>query len=179
MNIVDARVALCVLTARESGDHLYIWGGDRADEGGFDCSGFVCDLLMRANRLFPGIYMGGRTTAHLLHKYYTDRHLPQVDDVDELVPGSILFYRKRGETRFFHTALHICNLDEFNLVNGDTALIGPIAIESGGAGSFSTSPREALKVSAGVRMTASDSHGRGVEWVGIDPFALLACEDRA
>jgi hypothetical protein len=174
VQIVDARVALCVLAARESGDHLYIWGGDSADEGGFDCSGFVCDLLMRANRLIPGIYYGGRTTAHTLHEYYDALRVPDVDDVDELQPGSILFYRRRGEGRYFHTALHICNLDEFGLINGDTAPIGPIAIESGGAGSFATSPREALKVSAGVRMTASDIHGKGVAWVAKDPFSLLS-----
>ena len=174
MKAIDARVAFCVLTARGSGDSLYIWGGDRADEGGFDCSGFVCDLLMRANRLWPGIYAGGRTTAHLLHKYYVDAGAAAITDIEELMPGSILFYRMRGELRYFHTALHICSLDEYNLINGSTAEIGPIAIESGGAGSFSTSPREALKASAGVRMTASDAHGRGVEWVGLDPFSLLS-----
>jgi hypothetical protein len=173
VNATDARVALCVLAARESGDHLYIWGGDRADEGGFDCSGFICDLLMKANRLWPGIYIGGRTTAHLIHHYYDELGVPDIEDVDELLPGSIMFYRKRGELRFFHTALHVCTLGEFSLANGDTAPIGPIAIESGGAGPFSTSPRDALRASAGVRMTASDSHGRGVEWVAKDPFAVL------
>ena len=174
MNVIAARVALCVLASRESGDHLYIWGGDSADEGGFDCSGFVCDLLMRANRLMPGIYLGGRTTAHMIHTYYDKLGVPDINDVDELEPGMILFYRMGGEARFFHTALHIFTLDEFGLVNGDTAPIGPVAIESGGAGSFSTSPREALKASAGVRMTASDVHGRGVEWVAKDPFSLLS-----
>ena len=174
-------MAFCVLAARESGDHLYIWGGDRADEGGFDCSGYVCDLLMRANRLWPGIYNGGRTTAHGIHQYFDELGTPDVDDIDELKPGALMFYRRiatgaitRGEPRIFHTALHVCTLDEYNLSNGDTAPIGPIAIESGGAGSFATSPREALRVSAGVRMTASDVHGRGVEWVSKDPFAHLS-----
>jgi len=174
MKIVDARVAFCVMAARESGDHLYIWGGESNDEGGFDCSGFACDLLMRANHLWPGIYQGGRTTAHRLRDYYDALDVPDIDKVEDLMPGSLVFYYRPPQPRMFHVALHIANLDEFVMRNGNTAPIGPIAIESGGAGSASTSPREALRVSAGVRMTASDSHGRGVRWVAKDPFSLLS-----
>jgi hypothetical protein len=172
MNIVDARVALCVLAARESGDHLYIWGGESSDESGFDCSGFVCDLLMRANHLWPGIYTGRRTTAHGLYEHYNDAS--DIDKLEDLAPGSIMFYRRDIESRIFHVALHICDLDKFTLISGRTVPIGPIAIESGGAGSQSTTPREALRASAGVRMTASDSHGRGIKWVAKDPFSLLS-----
>ncbi len=173
MKEIDARVALCVLASRESGDHLYIWGGESADEGGFDCSGFSCDLLMRANRIWPGIYMGRRTTADGLYNYYDDQEVPDVTRVDDLLPAMLLFYRRRMSSRCFHTAIHVCNLDEYTLVTGQTAPIGPIAIESGGAGSAASSPRDALRASAGVRMTASDYHGSGVEWVAKDPFSLL------
>jgi hypothetical protein len=178
VNLIDARVALCVLAARESGDHLYIWGGESSDEGGFDCSGFVCDLLMRANHLWPGIYTSGRTTAHSLYEYYSRKSVYDITDVDNLVPGSIVFYRRSLESRIFHVALHVFNLDEFILSNGRTVPIGPMAIESGGAGSYSKTPRDALRASAGVRMTASDYHGEHVKWVAKDPFTLLSFEGR-
>ena len=174
MNLIDARVAFCVLASRESGDHLYIWGGESSAEGGFDCSGFVCDLLMRANHLWPGIYGDGRTTAQGLYDYYTRISVPDIEELDDLLPGSIVFYRRSEHSRIFHVALHVCNLDEFALPNGNTAPIGPVAIESGGAGSFSTSPREALRASAGIRMTATDAHGKGVLWVAKDPFSVLS-----
>ena len=51
--------------------------------------------------------------------------------------------------------------------------IGPIAFESGGSGSAATSPREARKKTAGVRLTASDYQSDGVEWVAKDPFLMV------
>ncbi len=38
---MDARVFLLLMAARMVGDYLYAWGGEEADEGGFDCSGFA------------------------------------------------------------------------------------------------------------------------------------------
>jgi cell wall-associated NlpC family hydrolase len=37
---INARVFLVLMAARMVGDYLYSWGGEEADEGGFDCSGF-------------------------------------------------------------------------------------------------------------------------------------------
>jgi hypothetical protein len=48
-----------------------------------------------------------------------------------------------------------------------------MAFESGGGDSTASSPRVALRTSAGVRLTASDYHGTGVEWVAKDPFVQI------
>lgn len=173
MREVDARVAFCVRTSRELGDHLYIWGGDSADEGGMDCSGFASRRMMWADKLWPGIYTGGRTTAAGLYRHYDDREVPDITDVEDLVPGVLVFYHRYPSSRIYHVAVHICSVDGKHLDSGRFASVGPIAIESGGAGSGSTTPRAALLASAGVRLTASDHHGRGL-WVAKDPFSLVS-----
>jgi len=36
------------MAARMVGDYLYSWGGEEAEEGGFDCSGLLSIALMQA-----------------------------------------------------------------------------------------------------------------------------------
>ena len=59
----DARVFLLLMAARMVGNYLYFWGGEEADEGGFDCSGFASVALMQAARAWPELHDGGRSTA--------------------------------------------------------------------------------------------------------------------
>ena len=90
----------------------------------------------------------------------------------DLKPGCLVFYRRPGK-RIHHIAIHAANVPPLNR-KGDKVPVGPVAFESGGGGSKTTSPRDALRQSSGVRLTASDFHGQGVQWVSKDPFLLLS-----
>lgn len=168
---IDARVFLILMAARMVGDYLYSWGGETADEGGFDCSGFASVALMQASRAWPQLYEGSRQTAAGLYTYFDQRGCPDIQSVEDLMPGCLVFYHRPGK-RIHHVAIHVTNVPSITL-KSQQLQVGPIAFESGGTGSSATSPRAALLLSAGVRVTASDHHGTGVEWVGKDPFILL------
>ena len=74
MKTEDLRVYFCILAALESGRHLYIWGGDDTDEGGFDCSGFVYKALETVNRILPRrVFTHGRVPARMLLDWYEER----------------------------------------------------------------------------------------------------------
>ena len=166
----DARVFLLLMAARMVGNYLYFWGGEEADEGGFDCSGFASVALMQAARASPE-FDGGRSTASGLYDYYNQRGCPDITRARDLKPGCLLFYRRPGKG-IHHVAIHAADVPPLRLSTGAKE-IGPIAFESGGSGSAATSPREALKKSAGVRLTASDYQSDGVEWVAKDPFLMV------
>ena len=168
---MDARVFLLMMAARMVGDYLYAWGGEEADEGGFDCSGFTSIALMQTARAWPDLYDGGRSTARGLYRYYEKRGCPDIVKVKQLKPGCLLFYRHPGKS-IHHIAIHAATVPDL-LIDGRAMKVGPIAFESGGGGSKTTSPRAALRQSAAVRVTASNYHGKNVEWVAQDPFALL------
>lgn len=170
-DVTDARVFLLLMAARMVGDYLYSWGGEESDEGGFDCSGFASIALMQTARAWPVLYDGGRSTARGLYSYFDRRGCADIERSQDLTPGSLVFYRRPGG-RIFHVAIHATNVPEINLESGSVK-VGPVAFESGGGDSTSSSPRAALRKSAGVRLTASDYHGAGVEWVAKDPFVLL------
>jgi hypothetical protein len=158
------------------GDYLYAWGGEESEEGGFDCSGFASVALMQTARVWPEIYTGRRTTANGLYEYYNNRGCPDIIRIEELKPGVLVFYRRPGR-RFHHVAIHATTVPPINLTslsgNIKPLPVGPVAFESGGSGSAATTPRAALKASAGVRITASDYHGEGVEFIAKDPFILI------
>ncbi len=168
---MEARVFLLLMAARMVGDYLYSWGGEEADEGGFDCSGFASVALIQTGRAWPSVYSAGRTTAQGLYDHFDGKGCPDITLVEELIPGCLVFYRKPGK-RIHHVAIHATSVPPLRR-GGTTLPVGPIAFEAGGGGSKTTSPREALCSSAGVRLTASDQHGHGVEWVAKDPFVLL------
>jgi hypothetical protein len=54
-----------------------------------------------------------------------------------------------------------------------TARLALSDLKQQAAESGTTTPRAALLKSAGIRVTASDDHGEGVEWVAKDPFVLI------
>jgi cell wall-associated NlpC family hydrolase len=164
-------VFLLLMAARMVGDYLYSWGGEESDEGGYDCSGFASIALMQTARAWPVLYDGGRSTARGLYSYFDGRGCADITRVNDLEPGALVFYRRPGG-RIFHVAIHAANVPHINLEQGNVK-VGPVAFESGGGDSTSSSPRAALRKSAGVRLTASDYHGTGVEWVAKDPFVLL------
>jgi len=173
--VIDARVFLLLMAARMVGDYLYAWGGEEAGEGGFDCSGFASVALMQTARAWPVLYDGGRTTASGLYKYFDNKHCSDITRIEDLKPGCLVFYRRPGK-RIHHIAIHATTVPPIRLEKGGgnrPVEVGPVAFESGGSGSAATTPRAALAASAGVRLTASDSHGRGVKWVAKDPFVLL------
>lgn len=169
---LNARVFLLMMAARMVGDYLYSWGGEEAEEGGFDCSGFASVALMQLARAWPALYDGGRSTAAGIYDYYTQRGVPDITDLQHLKPGCLVFYRRPGK-RIHHIAIHATTVPALRTPD-DSLDVGPVAFEAGGGGSRTTSPRAALCSSAGVRLTATDRHGHGVEWVAKDPFVLLS-----
>lgn len=172
-NYLDARVYLILMAARMVGDYVYSWGGEEIGEGGFDCSGFTSVVLMQTARAWPKLYTGGRNTASGLYEYYDKRDCPDISEVADLRPGCLVFYRRPGKG-IHHIALHTTTVPPVTLKSGKQVEVGPIALESGGGNSSCTSPRAALRRSAGVRITASDFQSSDVEWVAKDPFLLLS-----
>ncbi len=172
MRVEDARVALCLLAQREVGSSLYWWGGDGISgkkELGRDCSGLVCTILADLALAYPMLYDGGRRTAQGIYDYYDGRGVPDVTALDDLRPGTLVFFRQPGK-RFHHIKVHLAIVPDVHL--DGVFPFGPIAVDAGGAGSDAVSPRRALERAAQVRFSASDRHGTS-EWVGKDPFALL------
>jgi hypothetical protein len=176
--VTDARVFLVMMGARKVGNALYAWGGETEVEGGYDCSGFVSHILTETNRAWPGLYTGGRQTAKGIYRHYEKLGCPDITKVKDLKPGCIVVYFNRGKTpakSATHVALHVATVPDMHIAHGNsvfTADVGPVAFEAGGAGSRATSPRTALKKSATIRVTATDTHG-GQAWVAKDPFFHL------
>jgi len=173
LDAIDARAALLLFASRLSGDYLYGWGAESPAEGGYDCSGLVHEVLCQTARHWPELYDGQRRPARGLHDYYVDRGVSELHQVDELLPGCVVFYRRPGRS-IHHVALHLVTLPALTLERAHQPVeVGPVALESGGGGSSTTSPRAALLRSAGVRLTASDAHGAGEEWMAVDPVVVL------
>ncbi len=167
----DARSLAVVLASRMVGN-LYSWGGESLQEGGFDCSGFVGEVLTQTAAAWPQLYDGRRRTARGLYLHFKEHGVPDITRVGDLLPGAVVFYRRPGKP-IHHVAFHVATVPAVRLEDGANE-VGPLAFEAGGSGSKATTPRAALLASAGVRMSASDYHGQGVEWVGKDPFSLIA-----
>ena len=60
----------------------YVWGGDRLEDGGFDCSGFVYYSLNKAG------YKVGRSSADTYSRKSNWKYV----DKDKLQPGDLMFY---------------------------------------------------------------------------------------
>lgn len=103
----------------------YRWGGDDSIYG-FDCSGFVQELLMSV-----GEDPAGDQTAQGLYDYFKLK----TDDT-EIREGTLLFFGK-SPTQITHIALAI-NKDQM--------------IEAGGGGSATTSLEAAAKANAYIRI---------------------------
>jgi len=160
----DCRALLCLFGARMAGHFLYSWGGESSEEGGYDCSGMISTVLAQTCRFWPALYDGQRRTAQGLRDYFIARGCTELKgDPEQLRPGCLVFYARPGHA-IHHVALHLCTVP---------LGVGPVALEAGGGGSRTTSPREALLASAGVRLTASDQHGQGVTWTAVDPIEVL------
>jgi len=148
--------------------------GESAKEGGYDCSAFVSLSLMETARAWPKISQGGRTTAAGLYSYFNKKGCPDITKESDLRPGCLVFYRNTRK-RITHIAIHAVTVPNIRLTEygkKKTVPVGPVAFESGGAGSKAVSPRTALRDSAGIRITAS-TYSENREWVAKDPFYLL------
>jgi hypothetical protein len=172
MNTENARVAMCLLAQREVGSSLYWWGGDGVSgrkELGRDCSGLVCTILADLVLAYPDLYDGQRRTARDIYDYYHAKGLPDITSTGDLRPGSLVFFNHTGR-RIHHIKIHLAVVPDLQL--GGTHKFGPIAVDAGGGGSDTVSPRRALERAAQVRFSASDVHG-SAKWRAKDPFALL------
>lgn len=154
----DAR-AFAIMRATRLLGEPYIWGGDDVDEGGFDCSGLVHEVMNLTAKHYDGLEVG-RVAARNLFVHYVERGAPTITDPAKLKPGCLVFFaRRRG--RIFHVKLHVAS-----------GPFGHLAIDAGGAGSNSVSLEQALKLAACVRMSSSIQHSGG-SWVAVDPFELV------
>jgi hypothetical protein len=165
--ISDIRTLFILLASRDVGQHLYKWGGESSIEGGYDCSGYVCDKLTELSRFIPEVYDGERRTASGLLNY-----LNKVSSVPSLdwEPGTIVFYGTADQLshgQASHVAIHAFYAKSFNGME-----VGNVGFEAGGAGSNAVSPRAALVSNATIRMTASDVHGT-LSCIGKDLFKYL------
>jgi cell wall-associated NlpC family hydrolase len=103
----------------------YIWGGDDPING-FDCSGFVQELLASV-----GMDPPGDQNAQGLFDHFQDKSTPNVQKC-----GSLVFYGK-SVTKITHVAMMI---DQYRM------------IEAGGGGSSTTSAEAASAKNAFVRI---------------------------
>ncbi len=117
------------------------------------------------------LHDGGRSTAAGIYRDYHRNGCPDIERTRDLKPGCLVLYRRPGK-RIHHVAIHATRVPDTALDAGSVK-VGPVALEPGGGGSRTTSPRAAPRRSAGVRLTASDYQGTGVGWVAKDPFPLL------
>lgn len=154
----DAR-AFAIMRATRLLGEPYIWGGDDVDEGGFDCSGLVHEVLNLTARHWDGLEIG-RMAARNIFVHFRERGLPAITDSADLKPGCLVFFaRPRG--RIFHVKLHV-----------SSGPFGHLAIDAGGAGSNAVDLEQALRSAASVRMSSSIHHS-GASWVAVDPFELI------
>lgn len=154
----DAR-AFAIMRATRLLGEPYIWGGDDVDEGGFDCSGLVHEVMNLTGRYYDNLSIG-RMAARNIFAAYTERGAPTITDPAKLRPGCLVFFAKhRG--RIFHVKLHIAS-----------GPFGHLAIDAGGAGSNAVDLEQALQLAASVRMSSSVTH-HGASWVAVDPFELV------
>lgn len=170
MSSADARAGFLFLAGREVGGHLYLWGGESTDEGGFDCSGYVSTTLARAAKAWPALYDGRRRTAAGLYEYFVERGCQDIIELEELRPGCLAFYQSKTLAPIYHVAIHLATVPALETSAGPLPF-GPVAFEAGGGGSATTSPRAALTSNAQIRLSATDRHG-SARWVALDPFTL-------
>jgi len=159
MSALDARAFTVLDAARQLGEP-YIWGGESLQEGGFDCSGFICHVLAGVGSVWPQVKVG-RLTAEGLYRHFSGLGCKDITEETDLLPGCLVFFSQDKFSRIYHVKLHIA-----------TGVFGPLAIDAGGAGSNSPTLKAALRHAAGVRMSASTYHG-GAFWRALDPFSLL------
>jgi cell wall-associated NlpC family hydrolase len=118
----------------------YIWGGDDA-VAGFDCSGFVIEILQSV-----GILPGGDWKAAGLWDRFADQR------VDEPASGRLVFW-KTSSGRIRHI--------EFCIGNG-------LSIGSSGGGSGTRTEADAIRHNAFIKVRPID--GRGTVAGFVDPF---------
>ena len=70
----------------------YVWGGNDAHDGGFDCSGLILEILRSV-----GLWGSSDTSAKGLFTSLIDQGWQLVDQAD-LQAGDILFYGKTRQT---------------------------------------------------------------------------------
>jgi len=103
----------------------YRWGGDDPMEG-YDCSGFVQELLMSV-----GVDPIGDQTSHMLYRYFCAKG----KKINEIKTGALVFYG--SETKITHVALAI---DSFRI------------IEAAGGGSKTKNEKIAARQNAFIRI---------------------------
>jgi cell wall-associated NlpC family hydrolase len=122
----------------------YIWGGDDPILG-FDCSGFILELLASIGFVKRGIDYSAQGIFNL----FRDR----VIDHAELSAGCLIFW-KNADGKIVHVALAI-NEDQI--------------IHSAGGSETTKTPEDAIRENAYIREDVVSY--RGNNYIAVDPFA--------
>jgi cell wall-associated NlpC family hydrolase len=120
----------------------YRWGGDDPMEG-FDCSGFVVEILKSVG-ILP---RGGDWTAEGLKNKFKDKI------VNEPYQGCLVFWRSKHSTRIVHV---------------EYCLDGEFTIGASGGGSTTTDEAAAARQNAYIKVRPFRS--RSGLWGFVDPF---------
>lgn len=125
----------------------YLWGGDNPIVG-FDCSGFIVEILKSVGRL-PR--KGDWTAEQLCRQVFSTK--PVYHDISELRPGMLVFWETPAKV-IRHVEMVYAVTD------------GPITIGASGGGSATTSVAEAVAQDAYIKLRPVAPF-----WsVAIDPF---------
>ena len=83
----------------------YVWGGESDSEGGFDCSGYVFNVLRDSGYKVP------RTTAQGYYNRFKDNEIKAVE------AGALLFFGK-SKQNITHVAIAVDNLGMYESIGG-------------------------------------------------------------
>ena len=83
----------------------YVWGGESDSEGGFDCSGYVYNVLRDSGYKVP------RTTAQGFYNRFKDNEIKAVE------AGALLFFGK-SKQNITHVAIAVDSLGMYESIGG-------------------------------------------------------------
>ncbi len=98
--VSDSRIRKFLDVALAQLGKPYVWGGDRLEDGGFDCSGFIYYSLNKSG------YTVGRSSANSYSQYSKWDYVSK----DALKPGDLMFYVSDSDpTRIGHVGIYLGN----------------------------------------------------------------------
>lgn len=131
------KVDLALDIAKEFLGRPYVWGGDDPIAG-FDCSGFIVEILKSVG-LLPS---KGDWTAHGLYELYKERV------VTAIMKGCLVFWDRNKDNKMDHVEMVF-----IDYLDGDTFTIG-----ASGGGSRTMSLRDAIEQNAYIKIRPMPSN---------------------
>jgi cell wall-associated NlpC family hydrolase len=148
----DTQLELALQVAFSHLGEWYTWGGD--DPSGFDCSGFVVEVLKSCGKLDRKVDLN----ADLLYRMFSSKHSDvENGEEDALRPGMLVFWQKDG--RMIHVEM------VYAVVPGH-GVYTVYTIGASGGGSATRTIDDAIKQNAFIKIRPLRS-----DWfIAADPF---------